>query len=149
MYICKCLECYVIYIMKQRLEQFLQAENISKAQFADSIRVARAGISHIMAGRNNPSYEFIVNTMQSYPDLNIEWLLTGRGRMYKSSEDRTPQAEPTSLFNISAHTQADAQISDSSTQPSSIPTSRQVLPSPGQGKRIIILYDDGTYEEFC
>lgn len=141
--------------MKQRLEQFLQAENISKAQFADSIRVARAGISHIMAGRNNPSYEFIVNTMQAYPDLNIEWLLTGRGKMYKLAEERTSQNEATSLFNIPASVHSDTQISDSPAKPSSTPAamsapaSRQVLPSPGQGKRIIILYDDGTYEEFC
>lgn len=142
--------------MKQRLEQFLQAENISKAQFADSIRVARAGISHIMAGRNNPSYEFIVNTMHAYPDLNIEWLLTGRGKMYKSAEERTtPQSDAPSLFNIPAPVYNDTQISDSPARPSSTPVamsapaSRQGLPSPGQGKRIIILYDDGTYEEFC
>lgn len=140
--------------MKQRLEQFLQAENISKAQFADTIRVARAGISHIMAGRNNPSYEFIVNTMKAYPDLNIEWLLTGRGKMYKSAEERITQNDTPSLFNISAPMQSDTQIFDSPAKPvtmsaPSAPASRQVLPSPGQGKRIIILYDDGTYEEFC
>lgn len=70
--------------MKQRLEQFLEAENLTKAQFADKIHVARAGITHIMSGRNNPSYEFITNTMEAFPRLNIEWLLKGTGQMYKS-----------------------------------------------------------------
>ena len=83
--------------MNNRLQQFLSAENLTQAQFADSINVARASISHILAGRNNPGYDFIINTMKRYPDLNVEWLLTGQGKMYKSRtrEQKAPaQAKP-------------------------------------------------------
>ena len=71
--------------MNDRLQQFLSAENLTQAQFADSINVAKASISHILAGRNKPGYEFIVNMMKAYPDLNIEWMLTGKGKMYRSA----------------------------------------------------------------
>ena len=37
--------------MDKRLQQFLDAENISQAQLADTLGVARAGISHILSGR--------------------------------------------------------------------------------------------------
>ena len=77
--------------MKDRLRQFLAAENISQAQFADIINVVRASVSHVLAGRNNPSYDFIKAIMDNYPDLNIEWLILGKGKMYK---DRTANAEP-------------------------------------------------------
>ena len=72
----------LITTMNSRLLQFLNAENITQAQFADSIGVTRASISHIISGRNKPSYEFISVMMRKYPQLNPEWLILGKGRMY-------------------------------------------------------------------
>lgn len=133
--------------MKQRLEQFLQSENISKAQFADSINVARAAVSHIMAGRNNPSYEFILSTMKTYPELNIEWLLNGNGSMYKnSSEIPAPADSDFSLFEAPDNkNEQKVQPLENKPQLPATLTSRKI----SGGKRIIILYEDGTYEEFC
>ena len=71
-----------------RLQQFLSAENITQAQFADSLGITRASISHILAGRNKPSFDFFYGITQRYPNLNLEWLVCGKGRMYK-----TPGAE--------------------------------------------------------
>lgn len=69
--------------MNHRLQQFLAAENLTQAQFADSIDVAKASISHILSGRNKPGFDFIENTARRYPSLNLEWLITGKGKMYK------------------------------------------------------------------
>lgn len=44
--------------MNKRLQQFLQAENISQSQFADTVGITRAGVSHILSGRNKPGYDF-------------------------------------------------------------------------------------------
>ena len=79
--------------MNTRLKQFIAAENITQAQFADTINVVRASVSHILAGRNKPSYEFICGLMRHYPNLNIEWLMFGKGKMYKDST-----AQPADLF---------------------------------------------------
>lgn len=72
--------------MNNRLQQFLSAENISQSQFADSIGVARASISHILSGRNKPGFDFIESMARRYPSLNLEWLITGKGRMYNAEE---------------------------------------------------------------
>ena len=80
--------------MNTRLKQFLAAENISQAQFADSINVVRASVSHVLAGRNNPSYDFIKAIMDNYPQLNIEWLILGKGKMYKEKPS-APALDPT------------------------------------------------------
>ena len=69
--------------MNNRLKQFLAAENITQSQFADKIEVVRASVSHVLSGRNNPSYEFIKAIIANYPTLNIEWLMFGKGKMYK------------------------------------------------------------------
>lgn len=81
--------------MNTRLLKFLESENISQSQFADNIGVARASISHIISGRNKPGYDFIERTASRYPSLNIEWLITGRGKMYLSDAeaDRIPRCE--------------------------------------------------------
>lgn len=68
--------------MNNRLKQFLAAENISQSQFADTIGVARASISHILSGRNKPGFEFFTSIARHYPSLNLTWLITGKGRMY-------------------------------------------------------------------
>ncbi len=80
----------MITTMNNRLKQFLAAENISQSQFADKIKVVRASISHVLSGRNNPSYEFLKAMMENYPALNMEWLMFGKGRMYKDAETPLP-----------------------------------------------------------
>lgn len=47
----------------------------SAAQLADQIGVQRSSFSHILNGRNKPSADFISKLLQSYPDLNANWLL--------------------------------------------------------------------------
>ena len=69
--------------MNQRLQQFLNAENISQSQFAERLGVAKASVSHILAGRNKPGFDFIESLSRQFPNLNLEWLIGGRGRMYK------------------------------------------------------------------
>ncbi|MBO4263892.1 MAG: helix-turn-helix domain-containing protein [Bacteroidales bacterium] len=73
--------------MNKRLQQFITAENLSQSQFADSIGVARASVSHILAGRNKPGFDFIENMARQYPSLNLEWLITGKGKMYRTTAD--------------------------------------------------------------
>ncbi|MBO8467494.1 MAG: helix-turn-helix transcriptional regulator, partial [Bacteroidetes bacterium] len=45
--------------MNRRLQQFLNAENITQARFATMIHVTPASISHILDGRNRPGFDFI------------------------------------------------------------------------------------------
>ena len=76
--------------MNTRLKQFLAAENISQSQFADTIKVVRASVSHVLSGRNNPGYDFIKAIMTAYPALSIEWLMLGKGKMYKDAATDLP-----------------------------------------------------------
>jgi len=69
--------------MNKRLQQFLAAENISQSQFADAMGIARASVSHIIAGRNKPGFDFMSGLVRNYPALNLEWLISGKGKMYK------------------------------------------------------------------
>ena len=80
--------------MDTRLQQFLDAENISQAQLADTLGVARAGISHILSGRNKPGFDFLEAMAVHYPRISMDWLLTGKGRMYKDTPGENPVFTP-------------------------------------------------------
>lgn len=71
--------------MKERILEFLKTENKSSAQFAEEINVQPSSISHIISGRNNPSLDFVMKMLLKYPTLSTDWLLFGRGNMYKDS----------------------------------------------------------------
>ena len=75
--------------MKERIIEFLRAENKSSSQFAEEIGVQPSGISHIISGRNKPSLDFILKMLEKYKYLSSEWLLFGKGAMYNDQ----PQQE--------------------------------------------------------
>jgi transcriptional regulator with XRE-family HTH domain len=78
--------------MHNRLKQFLAAENVTQAQFASTIGIGKANISHVLSGRNKPGYDFIKAIMVGYPHLNINWLMVGAGKMYNMGQ--TPKERP-------------------------------------------------------
>ena len=150
--------------MNYRLQQFLSAENITQAQFADIIGVARASVSHILAGRNKPGFDFILGMARHYPDLNLEWLITGKGRMYKEgsavNERPAPASEPSGLFVDDTVEQAEDSVvyedahSDINTSDTDINTVQQEVKQevktafrPRSVSRIVVFYDDNTYQE--
>ena len=140
--------------MNARLKQFLAAENITQAQFADNINVVRASVSHVLSGRNNPSFDFIKAMMSKYPRLNIDWLMFGKGKMYKDSvpmdedllfpiiepeiELRVPEIVPQDTATVPEQTSSEMDTSIEVVQ--SIVKQRKV-------SKIIILFDDGTFQE--
>lgn len=71
--------------MKDRIVQFLAAEKLSAAEFADKIGVQRSSISHILNGRNYPSANFIQKMLLIFPLLNSRWLMVGTGEMYSNT----------------------------------------------------------------
>lgn len=74
--------------MKERFEQILVFYQISSAQFADSIGVQRSSISHIVSGRNLPSFDFIQKMLLKYPEIDANWLITGKGSLKRSMETK-------------------------------------------------------------
>ena len=109
--------------MNKRLLLFLQAENITQAQFADTLNVARGSVSHILSGRNKPGYEFLESLALHYPALNIDWLLTGKGSMSK-----------------------DASLWDSASQAS--PEPELFIPQQSGISHITVFFTDNTYKVF-
>ena len=136
--------------MNKRLLQFLGAENITQSQLADTLNVAKASVSNILAGRNRPGYDFIESLMLHYPDLNIEWLITGRGKMYRSGSaapSSTPPEESAFFTDNPAQQQSVLPDLDASFE---ISTPNKDIKEPVNQRKvssICIFFDDGTFQE--
>ena len=147
--------------MNNRLKQFLAAENITQAQFADTLNVVRASVSHVLSGRNNPGFDFIKAIMAKYPRLNIEWLIFGKGKMYKDTE--IPKEEPKEerkdeslLFPTFEPMPRIDEIVDKDIIPYSEPATTEIdnldnitqtIGKQRKVSKIIVLFDDGTFQE--
>ena len=146
--------------MNKRLQQFLAAENISQAQFADTIGVARASISHILAGRNKPGFDFIESTARHFPALNLEWLITGRGRMYNGTKTASdapagpisplPAASDDSLFaepEYRTEPPSSPLPEPQKTFSNSLDRITQSIDNQKTITKVIIYYSDNTFQE--
>ena len=88
--------------MKDQLEKLMKAEGLSPAKFADEIGVQRSSISHILSGRNKPSFDFITKILDRFQGINAEWLLTGKGNMIKGlDQPQKANDRAESLFEFS------------------------------------------------
>ena len=72
--------------MRDRIKQIIEREGMSQSQFADYIGVNRPTLSHVIAGRNNPSMEIVMKIHQTFPKINILWLLDGIGEYADNSQ---------------------------------------------------------------
>ena len=70
--------------MVERINLLLKAKNVTARQFAEEIGIQPSGMSHIMSGRNNPSLDFVMKVVKRWPEVNINWLMLGKGEMYAS-----------------------------------------------------------------
>lgn len=73
--------------------------NQSPSKFADELGVIRSSISHIISGRNKPGLDLIQKLLTTFPEVDADWLLLGKGKMIqpKLAEPKSPSAQ-LSLF---------------------------------------------------
>ena len=110
-----------------RLEKVMKFYGLSASSFAEKIGVQRSSISHILSSRNKPSLEFIMKVLSSFPEVDLYWLLNGKGTFPKSEEKIEVMTEISKPIEIKP---AKNLCTDKSIQ------------------RIVILYSDGSFEDY-
>ena len=134
--------------MKDRILQFLKSENKSSAQLAEEIGVQPSGISHILSGRNKPSLDFVMKMLEKYKFLSTEWLLFGKGTMYREPEMQQ-------LFDDSLDVPAndDKSTKEDYREPIKKNPKTDILSIDNEDvkpslERIVWFFDDGSFKEY-
>lgn len=69
--------------VKERLKKYLRINSITQEKFCNSVGVAPTYVSNIRKGIQPDK---LTRIQECYPDLNIEWLVTGRGNMLNTPQ---------------------------------------------------------------
>lgn len=132
--------------MQTRLLQFLSAENLTQAEFAKKLGVSGPNVTHIISGRNKPSYDFIISLADHYPALNLEWLLLGKGKMYKENAPISPSDEPENIL-FGGLPDENGDETASNVDIISLDNQSQVSVNQRKAVRVSIFYDDGSFQD--
>lgn len=116
----------------KRLEKVIQYYGESASSFADNIGVQRSSISHILSGRNKPSLDFVMKVLTTYPEVELYWLLNGKGHFPSDKTEQKIETIKTAAL---------------------LPEEKVIEKKPASKSeksitRIVIFYSDGSFENF-
>jgi len=69
-----------------RIQKIMDLHGVSASEFADTIGVQRSNVTHVLHERNKPGILFITKILESFPEINAKWLLTGEGEMLEKTK---------------------------------------------------------------
>lgn len=67
---------------RERLQQVLNHYGFSAYRMAKETGTSSANLSNLLSGRFKPSFEFLVKMLNTLPEINGNWLITGQGHMF-------------------------------------------------------------------
>ena len=119
--------------------------DLNATSFADAIDVGRSSISHIVSGRNKPSLEFVMKIIEAFPEVELYWLLNGKGSFPRkvTPETKTPSTKQNYELDFEQSPTAPSQTASISEKEAKVNHTEK-----SEIERIVIFYRDGTFKSF-
>lgn len=143
--------------MREKLLNLMKSEQLTASKLAELLDIQPSGISHILSGRNKPSFDLVQKILRRFPRVNPDWLLLDKDEMYRTIDI---EPKPATLQSISTD-ELDGTMQQSpasgmtapATNTTSASTPAQQIaaayaPKSGNVKRVIVLFDDHTFESY-
>ena len=108
---------------------------LSATAFSEAIDFNRSTISHLLSGRNKPSLEFVMKVVQKFPEVELYWLLNGKGSFPAQKEKNEQEGGKKKNLTTSS---------------TSNQVSHKKIASTNEGEidKIIIFYKDGSFKAY-
>ncbi len=151
--------------MREKLLKLMDSEKLTASRLAELLGIRSSGISHIISERNKPSYDLLQKILRRFPNINPDWLLLDSEQMYRTDNPTTGASSgvptPDGSLPFDAH-EEENKIQNFGSGHNSTTQSIDVgggenfvrgesLPHPISRRgvrRIIVLYDDNTFESY-
>ena len=117
----------------KRLQKVIDYYSETASSFAEKIGVQRSSISHILSGRNKPSLDFVMKILHTYPEVELYWLMNGKGQFPNISKTSTLPDPNLTAANL--ETKKSDLIKPISKENSEI-------------EKIVIFFKDGTFKSY-
>ena len=139
----------------KRLETIFDYYGLTASLFAEKINVQRSSISHLLSGRNKPSLDFILKVIENFPEVELLWLINGKGSFPKGENgfvEKTtflPEENAIQLNDLFSQettvSKINAEISSITPKYKSEDNSEY---TDSKIERIVIFYSDGTFKNY-
>jgi transcriptional regulator with XRE-family HTH domain len=153
--------------INDKIKQILIDKNLTPSYFADEIGVQRSSISHILSGRNRPSFDIIQKIIRRFPDLGYDWIMEDESELPTQNQFSTPSYGARSIPNRqpttgtgnrevygnvpvtgSANQLAGRQPQRTELPPEQSIYSEEETPVDRRIERILVFYTDGSFQEY-
>lgn len=92
--------------MKERIRLIMEAHHMTQQTFANFVGINAGSLSGIFNNRTKPTLNTVEALKSKIPNLNVEWLMFGRGSMFET-DDKNTDLSPTSDGRSSVETSID------------------------------------------
>ena len=144
--------------MREKLQKLMSTEQLTSSRFAELLGIQPSGVSHLLGGRNKPSFDLVQKILRRFPHINPDWLILDSEQMYRTDADDQP-ASTNATENLSSemavngeNISATQNIAFSESSQTSTPGVEQMMARAATAhknvKRVIVLFDDHTFESF-
>lgn len=144
--------------MREKLQKLMSTEQLTSSRFAELLGIQPSGVSHLLGGRNKPSFDLVQKILRRFPHINPDWLILDSEQMYRTDADNL-SASTNSAENVSPemavngeNISATQNIAFSESSQTSTPGVEQMMARAATAhknvKRVIVLFDDHTFESF-
>ncbi len=142
--------------MKQKIVQLMKSEGLSSSRLAEILEIQPSGVSHLVSGRNKPSFELLQKILRRFPNINPYWLILDDKNMYRHEEALSGADEimdlPPRPLDPFASTELFQSITQEITPQSPLDEvsmeSSKIDKKESKMVQMVILYDDGTCQSY-
>ena len=145
----------------KRLTILLDFYGLNASVFADKIGVQRSSLSHLLSGRNKPSLDFILKIIEVFPEVDLYWILNGKGVFPKmdtvvnSPIDNqskrvlpTPIAANESTGNLFSRLDSNLEINEAEIKKTVSNENLSAIASQNEIEKIVVFYKNGTFKNY-
>lgn len=145
--------------MREKLLKLMNSEGLTASRLAELLGIRSSSISHIISERNKPSFDLLQKILKRFPNINPDWLLLDSDQMYRDASAPTTNNSGDVLFGETNDNPLAAEAPHSAEQTSverSASIAQQVpldfsqitRNSSRSVKRVIVLFDDHSFESY-
>ena len=144
--------------MREKLQKLMSTEQLTSSRFAELLGIQPSGVSHLLGGRNKPSFDLVQKILRRFPHINPDWLILDSEQMYRTdvgsqSTSANVAENVASEMAVNGENISAAQnIAFSESSQTNAPGVEQMIAraaAPHKNvKRVIVLFDDHTFESF-
>lgn len=142
--------------MKDKLELLLREKQLNATSLARLLEIQPSGISHILSGRNKPSFDLVVKILRIFPDINPDWLLLDSFEVWRDGKEQT---NGSTLFSseqsntINNPDIAEPKNIEFSEGNADLKNEKPSIFHPTKNgakdvERIVVLYTDGSFDSY-